>query len=196
MLNNYAFLSHSKKDAAFARRIYRDLCAKGVRVWMDETALPPGDSSWRKTIATAIRDSACVIVLFSPEANQSEWVQKELDYAEQCQKVIIPVIIHGKESESIPFGYSGAQRIDLRKPTDYNAGIQKLARAVYALHHTDFSSTLSLDLPTRPTILERTIPVRVTATRPSSKRLEELHRLTYSPMRVNRWRWLTRLWKR
>ncbi|MDX2162838.1 MAG: toll/interleukin-1 receptor domain-containing protein [bacterium] len=182
------FLSHSKQDALIARRIYRDLCAKGLTVWMDETGLPAGDPSWRRTIAAAIRGSRHFVALFSPAALGSEWVQKELEYAEAHEKRVIPVLIQGSEREAIPFGYLGAQRVDLRDPAHYRDAMQKLVQAVYE------SSGILFDSPTLPAALNKTLVNKPAPTRPSKMVIESrISALAPTkPSMKRRWLWVAR----
>lgn len=187
----HIFLSHSKQDLPIVYRIYTDLRAKGLRVWIDESGLPPGTPSWRHSIATAIRESNCMVVLLSPSALQSTWVSEEIEYAECHEKPVIPVLIKGSERESIPFGYLGTQRIDLRNTRNYAAGLQALVKAAYG-EQTIFDS------PTLPAALGKTLLHKMTLppTRPS-KQLIDGQRKTVELRAVprRRWHWVTRLFR-
>lgn len=183
------FLTHSKKDMQIVRQVYVDLRAKGLHVWFDESDLSPGDYSWRRTIAAAIREADCVVALFSPNALLSTWVQKELDYAEGHEKRIIPVMIAGTERDSLPFGYIGAQFIDLRTPERYSSGLQQLVKAAYGITHWYESPTLhkplNLSLPLPPP-RERVAPQPLSVTRPS-KTTQDMRRITI-PTKRSKWR--------
>jgi len=194
------FLTHSKKDMVIVRRLYHDLRAKGLHVWFDESDLSPGDFSWRRTIAGAIRSADCVVALFSPNALLSTWVQKELDYAEGHEKRIIPVLIAGSERDSLPFGYIGAQFIDLRPDERYTAGLQQIVKAAYGMGLTEWVESptlhkpLNIKLPPAPpapvipaAIMREAInspPLSVT--RPS-KTTMDMRRITI-PAKRSKWR--------
>ena len=180
------FLSHSKKDEYVVRRLYADLRAKGLRVWIDETGLPPGDPSWRRTIATAIRESRVMIALCSPDALASDWVQKEIEYAEHHEKRVIPVLIRGTDRDSIPFGYAGMQRIDLRDARHYQRGLLAMVKAVY-------NSSTFFDSPTQPAAMSKTLVNKLTSTRPS-KMVMSSRVVTVKAPTVTKWRrWLIRM---
>jgi hypothetical protein len=66
------FLSYSRKDVETMHRVKRDLEAQGFRVWIDETGLPPGTPNWRRAIQKAIRTVRCLVVILSPDANDSQ----------------------------------------------------------------------------------------------------------------------------
>jgi hypothetical protein len=119
------FLSYSRQDTDLMRRLRDDLRATGLTVWTDE-GIEPGSPSWKIVIEDAIRDTRCLIVIFSPGAKASRWVRAELDYAEAQHKPVFAVIGAGNEADSVPFGYSSHQWIDLRTPADYDTNFRRL----------------------------------------------------------------------
>ena len=48
-------------------------------------------------------------MLLSPESNNSEWVRREISFAEQNDKAVFPVLVHGDEDDSIPLRLSNHQ---------------------------------------------------------------------------------------
>jgi hypothetical protein len=71
------FLSHTKADKEFVRRLAKDLKEYGFPVWLDEWELRVGDSLVGE-IEKGIDTSAWMIIVLSPAALKSEWVLKEL----------------------------------------------------------------------------------------------------------------------
>src|SRR5258708_22143668 len=125
-MGHQVFLSYSHKDVDVMRRIRDDLRNAGLNVWVDEN-LTPGMPSWKSGIEIAIEDTATLAVLLSPDAKKSEWIEKELDYAQTYGILIIPVLVRGDERDAVPFDLIGTQRIDIR--TDYDTGIRQLIAA-------------------------------------------------------------------
>lgn len=74
-----AFISYSRRDQDFARRLHRDLQAKGVRCWLDEKEILPGDDIDR-AIAHGINAWDYVILCCSRNALTSWWVDDELNH--------------------------------------------------------------------------------------------------------------------
>ena len=70
------FISYSRKDIAFARRLAGDLEKAGYAVWWDITDLRGGDD-WVRQIPAAIESSQFIVVVLSPNSVASEWVEKE-----------------------------------------------------------------------------------------------------------------------
>lgn len=86
------FVSYSRKDMDFARKLARDLEKAGYNVWWDITDLRGGDD-WVRTIPAAIADSKYIIVVITPNSVESEWVRKEYTQALSLRKKIIPIML-------------------------------------------------------------------------------------------------------
>ena len=110
-------------------------------MWVDIENLTPGTPIWEGEIEQSIRNCAGVIVLLSPGSNNSQWVRREISFAEEHDKNIFPVHIEGDENDSIPLRLSSHQRVDLRR--NIEKGLDYLA------------DTLKDSLGTEPTIREK-----------------------------------------
>ncbi len=125
---SYFFMSYSREDVSLQKKVLSELRGRGVTVWVDVENLIPGSPAWEREIERAIRGAAGLIVLLSPNANNSEWVRREISFAEQNQKRIFPILIQGDEDDSIPLRLSDHQRVDLRR--NFNEGLDQLANAL------------------------------------------------------------------
>lgn len=74
------FLSHSSSDKPFARRLASDLHERGIRVWLDEAEIRPGDSIIAK-IEHGICSSKYLFLVASSSSLRSTWVLEELRMA-------------------------------------------------------------------------------------------------------------------
>lgn len=70
------FLSHSTKDKEFVRVLDKGLRAVGIKTFFDEKDIPWGGNI-PKTVETAIDESRHLLLVLSPEAIKSEWVDLE-----------------------------------------------------------------------------------------------------------------------
>lgn len=122
------FLSYSRRDISIMQRVRDDLRAAGLGVWTDE-GIHPGTPSWKEAIEKAIRSAGVLIVLLSPESNESIWVQREIDYAEVQEKPILSILVRGEPKDAIPFALAGSQFVDVRR--DYEIGIQALLKRCF-----------------------------------------------------------------
>ncbi len=128
------FISYSRKDSPAARRIYLDLRAAGLVVWMDNDELQPGNPSWQKAIEKAIRASGSVVALLTPSAKASEWVEREIHMAQNHHIPVVPLLISGDEASSIPLSLCNIQWTPLRNPREHRANLQKVIAAVRELN--------------------------------------------------------------
>jgi TolB protein len=122
------FISYSRTDTTQKQNIIKQLRARGINLWVDIENLVPGSPAWEREIERAIRDAAGIIVLLSPDSNNSEWVRREISFAQQNDKQIFPVLIRGEEDDSVPLRLSNHQWVDLR--TDSDSGLDGLADAL------------------------------------------------------------------
>src|SRR5262245_60489378 len=70
------------------------LAAAGLEVWYDYE-LASGDR-WQHVIRDQINDSAAFVVVMTPEAEQSVWVEREIIHAEEHGTPIFPLLLRGQ----------------------------------------------------------------------------------------------------
>ena len=124
----HVFMSYSRRDDTVMRRVLDDLRKQGINVWLDNEKLIPGTPIWEREIERAIKNAAAIIVICSPDSNESEWVRREITFAERYRKRIFPVLVRGNEDTSISIRLSTRQYVDLRKNEE--RGLQSLSAAV------------------------------------------------------------------
>lgn len=124
------FLSYSRKDTALMLKARDTLRSAGFRVWTDE-ALEPGTPSWEAEVEQALRDTLTVVALLSPDSAESEWVRRELAFAEEQKVRILPILVRGEPSAAVPIRLTATQRIDGR--TDYDGALARLVNGLNRL---------------------------------------------------------------
>lgn len=117
----HVFLSYSRRDLALMQRTRDALRAANVAVWTDES-IAVGAPLWKDAIEKAIENAGCLLVILSPDAKQSIWVKRELDYAAAHSVPITPVLGRGTDAESVPFSLAGSQYVDLSTSFENNIG--------------------------------------------------------------------------
>jgi hypothetical protein len=91
----HLFISYAREDQAYTRKLADDLRAGGFETWMDDR-IDFGDRWWQM-IVQAIRASAAFIVVMTPDAEQSKWVEREILLAQREGKSIFPLLLRGQE---------------------------------------------------------------------------------------------------
>lgn len=101
------FISYSRGDHAAASRFAQWCVERGWTVWWDE-AITPG-RKWDQAIEHALAQARCVLVLWSAQSVQSDWVKTEA--AEAARRgVLVPVLI---EPVALPLEFRRVQTLDL-----------------------------------------------------------------------------------
>jgi hypothetical protein len=84
------FISYSRKDLAFVKRLAADLEARGLAVWLDKGDITPG-AEWKAALENAVATCAAFILVLSPDSVKSPYVQQELALAVAGKRPIFPV---------------------------------------------------------------------------------------------------------
>lgn len=123
------FISYSHGDKKYMTRL-REICVNaGFNVWTDEQ-LRPGTPSWLRAIQQQIEIADSLVVILSPSAKNSEWVDRELFYAHLQDVPIVPILAIGTLQNAVPFLLSTAQLIDMRSQADWASGIGQLVKTL------------------------------------------------------------------
>ena len=91
------FVSHSPNDAECAEQIRQGLEAKGYSVWREPASLSMESILYPRTIENDLLRSAAIVLVWSSNAAQSEWVERHILFAQRLKKLIVPVVIDGTD---------------------------------------------------------------------------------------------------
>ena len=101
------FLSYAKEDREIASRLSTMLEQAGWTVWWDRRI--PAGRTWRDVLEEALREMRCMVVLWSSQSIESDWVKEEAEEARAVKK-LVPVLI---EAVNPPVGFRAIQAADL-----------------------------------------------------------------------------------
>jgi hypothetical protein len=144
------FISYSHEDKAFARRLHDTLQAQGVRCWLDEHQLLPGDDIYHE-VDRGIRLWDKMLLCCSESSLKSWWVDNEIGTAfekeqqltkdrEAKVQVLVPLNLDGYLfSDKWKSGYQAQVRrrlaADFTDSTDavkFEAQVERLIKALRA----------------------------------------------------------------
>ena len=87
------FVSHAQEDAQCAEAIRRALEVEEHACWQDPDYPGPTAASYPPMIENAILGSASLILIWSTNAAQSEWVIRHILFAQRLKKSILPIAL-------------------------------------------------------------------------------------------------------
>lgn len=94
--NKHIFIAYVRQDASdFSRRLSENLKRADFTAFNDLDSLVPG-VEWAKRLREEVERSDIVLCIISPNALRSEWWVKEVAWAFEMSKLIIPILLDGE----------------------------------------------------------------------------------------------------
>ncbi|WP_020526170.1 TIR domain-containing protein [Flexithrix dorotheae] len=97
------FISYSRKNLAFATKLYNQLTEEGLEVWFDQEDIPAA-VDFQNEIEVGINRAHNFVFIISPDSVISPYCRLEIEHAVKQQKRIIPILLiepEGKLFDSI-----------------------------------------------------------------------------------------------
>jgi TIR domain len=105
------FVSYSRSDAQFVRRLTEALEVEGHDVWVDTEDIV-GSEQWRASIVGGVQRADAVLLVVSPRSMASPNVEREITLAAEESRRIVPLVLEPAEmTGSILFELAGSQQI-------------------------------------------------------------------------------------
>jgi len=95
------FISHSARDADWARSFAQALKQRGVTVWFDEFDVRPGESL-RDALESGLRNSDIFVALLDPEYPSKPALYFELGAAIGMGKRVVPIVPKDLDPTHLP----------------------------------------------------------------------------------------------
>ena len=95
------FVSYSRRDGEFVRGLAADLESRGKSVWIDTQGIGDGEV-FPDAIRRAIEQSDAFVFVITPESVASPYCETEVEYAQQLQKRVVPVLREMVEDDGLP----------------------------------------------------------------------------------------------
>jgi hypothetical protein len=89
----HVFVSYSHHDHAYVAQLSQYLRTYGFQLLTDE-GIEPGDQ-WAHTIEDHVRTCAAFIPVMSINSRKADWVRREILFAQDLQKPILPLLLSG-----------------------------------------------------------------------------------------------------
>lgn len=95
------FISYSRTDIQFVKRLIAALEERGFEVDIDRTDIEKGEDWWNR-VKELISGADTVVFAVSPDSLKSTVIADELEYADSFKKRILPIIIADVASGDVP----------------------------------------------------------------------------------------------
>ena len=98
------FISHTQRDAEWARSFAKALKERGVSVWFDEFDVQPGESL-REALESGLRNSDVLVAVLDAEAPAKPNLFFELGAAIGMGKRVVPIVPKGIDLGALPLDF-------------------------------------------------------------------------------------------
>jgi hypothetical protein len=88
------FISYSRKDQDYVNKLVEALAKQELPWWVDNK-IDYGDQ-WTREIKENIKKCQVFLLVMSPNSEESDWVQRELTFAQHLKKPIFPLLLDGE----------------------------------------------------------------------------------------------------
>ncbi len=123
------FISYSRKDKDFVRRLGDALVANHRETWVDWKDIPL-TAEWQQEILRNIEAADNFIFIISPDSIASVNCRKEIEHAAVNNKKMLPLFYRPVPDDSIPETLSRFQRLDFGEPAEFEAKFAALVTAL------------------------------------------------------------------
>ena len=123
------FISYSRKDKEFVRRLDEELKRRDREAWVDWEGIPPGDT-WEKTIYGAIEATHTFIFVLTPDSIASEVCGKEIAHAAANNKRLVPIVHRDVAADRVPKSLGELNWIFFRDSDDFEEATDTLISAL------------------------------------------------------------------
>ena len=123
------FLSHSTVDSQFVNRVRESLLKAGIDVWKAPESILPGED-WVEAIQRGLFSSTHLVVVMSPAAVKSDWVNYEMNTAIRLQvagKIVIIPLEYEPSTELPGFWYNYQA---IRCGDDHELAVERLVESI------------------------------------------------------------------
>ena len=123
------FLSYSRKDKAFAQRLFEALNEEELDAWVDWEGIPP-TSDWLAEIYGGIEEADTFVFVISPDSLASEVCGWELVHAVKHNKRLIPIVAREPGKTEIVQTLASHQWVLMRENDDFDKGVETVLEAI------------------------------------------------------------------
>jgi WD40 repeat protein len=126
------FVSYSRRDEDFVRRLVESLEERGKDVWRDKDDIPPA-VEWREEIRLGIDGSHVFTFVISPDSLGSGPCGDELAHAVDAGKTIVPLVRRRSDGTSVPDELKRLNYVYAREDDNFDHAIEQILATIDGL---------------------------------------------------------------
>jgi WD40 repeat protein len=123
------FISYSRRDLDFVRKLCGALVARGKDAWVDWEDIPP-TAEWLEEVFQAIESSDNFLFVITPDSLTSEVCARELAHALERRKRLVPVLRRPADGRPVPEALAARNWTFVREEDDFAASVETLVTAL------------------------------------------------------------------
>jgi WD40 repeat protein len=123
------FVSYSRHDAAFVRRLAASIEDRGKQVWLDTEGIADAEV-FPAAIKRAIEQSDAFLFVITPAGVDSAYCENEVEYAKELQKRIVPVLREPAPDERLHSEIRDRNWIPFTDDAEFDLSMGRLVKAL------------------------------------------------------------------
>ena len=123
------FVSYSRRDSEFVRRLAESVVARGKEVWVDTAGIADGEV-FPEAIKRAIEQSDAFLFVITPASVASAYCEHEVEYARELQKRIVPVLRDPVGDDELPAEIRDRNWIPFTEADEFEGSLARLVTAL------------------------------------------------------------------
>ncbi|WP_204151648.1 TIR domain-containing protein [Leptolyngbya sp. CCY15150] len=123
------FISYSRADSGFARKLNNALQLQGKRTWFDQESIAVGTADFQQEIYQGIESADIFLFILSPRSVKSPYCADEVEYAAKLNKRFVTVLHQSIDSSTLHPELAKVQWLDFhQRGGDFSAHLTELLR--------------------------------------------------------------------
>ena len=123
------FISYSRKDSEFVRRLEKALERRGREAWVDWEGIRPTEE-FMQAIYRAIEGTDTFVFVISPDSIGSEICARELTHAATHNKRMVPIVVRDVDAKAVPEPLAKLNWLFFRETDGFDAATETLISAL------------------------------------------------------------------
>jgi WD40 repeat protein len=123
------FVSYSRRDAEFVRRLVEALEARGKQPWVDVEGIRDAEV-FPERLRAAVEESDGFLFVISPDSVASTYCEHEVAYALELNKRVVPLLLRPAAGQLVPEAIRVRNWIPFEEEAEFERGVARVVEAL------------------------------------------------------------------